>query len=59
MNRGGSHLSTLSVAAEVKRSTREIVGTGYSISLLDLAPGGVCPAPDFAIGTVRSYFDPA
>jgi hypothetical protein len=57
MNRDGSHLSIHDFAAGIKRSTREYDGTGNSDSLLDLAPGGVYPAPNFAIGTVRSYFN--
>jgi hypothetical protein len=57
--RDGSHLSIHDLSVGIKRSTREFDGTGHSNSLLDLAPGGVYPAPSFAVGTVRSYFNPA
>lgn len=41
---GGDHLSRAALADCLKQSTRRSNGTGRPLRLLDLAPGGVCPA---------------
>ena len=50
---GGDHLSSPSIAGRVERPTRG--WSGALVPLFGLAPDGVCPAPDVAIGAVSSY----